>query len=208
MTLTEPPDPLAADPVRTTTAPELPDAAVPLLNNSEPDVPDEAAFEVATVMEPVVALLLPPAMIDTEPPTCPTEEVVPADKTIPPPEPLFPAPTKILMLPPLPPVAKPEESVIAPALPAAVLPVNKTAAPLVPLNTALADDSDTEPVELLELPPLTTDTLPPTCAEAVAKPPAITTEPPVRPLETPAVSETAPPIPLLPAPTTSAIFPP
>jgi len=31
-------------------------------------VPDEAAFDVDTVTEPVVALLLPPAMIDTDPP--------------------------------------------------------------------------------------------------------------------------------------------
>jgi len=41
---------------------------VPLLSNTEPDEPEIAAFDVATVMEPVVALLLPPAMIDTDPP--------------------------------------------------------------------------------------------------------------------------------------------
>jgi len=46
----------------------LPDTAVPLLSNNDPDVPDEAAFDVATVTEPVVALLLPPPRIDTEPP--------------------------------------------------------------------------------------------------------------------------------------------
>jgi len=63
-----PPLPFVAKPDCSTIDPELPDTVVPLLNSSDPDVPDEAAFEVATVMEPVVALLLPPARIDTEPP--------------------------------------------------------------------------------------------------------------------------------------------
>jgi len=102
--------------------PELPDAVVPLLSNNDPEVPDEPAFDVDTVTEPVVALLLPPAMIDTDPPDCdaavaepasittapPVSPLdVPADKNNPPPAPLAPEPTTTLTLPPDPLAADP-----------------------------------------------------------------------------------------------------
>jgi len=63
-----PPLPLVANPDTIVTVPLLPSNAVPLLNSSDPDVPAEPALDVTTVMEPVVALLLPPPRIDTEPP--------------------------------------------------------------------------------------------------------------------------------------------
>jgi len=63
----------------------LPSNAVPLLNSSDPDVPADAALDVATVMEPVVALLLPPPRIETDPPVCAAATARPAPTTTEPP---------------------------------------------------------------------------------------------------------------------------
>jgi len=210
MTLTEPPDPLAADPVRTTTAPELPDAAVPLINNNDPDVPNEAAFEVANVMEPVVALLLPPAMIDTDPPVCEAAVVAPAlittcppvaaldspaDSNIWPPAPLVPGPTTTLALPPCPPVELPVSSTTDPLFPDCASPLLNISNPEVPDDKAGDVANRSEPVELDVLAPLMTETEPPTSLEPVAEPPRIEIIPPDDADDTPADSTTLAPTP-------------
>jgi len=193
--------------VRTTTAPELPDAAVPLLNNSEPDVPDEAAFEVATVMEPVVALLLPPAMIDTEPPVCEAAVVAPADRTRTPPLPLLPVPTATLIAPPLPLVANPDTIVTVPLLPSNAVPLLSNTDPDVPADAALDVATVMEPVVALLLPPAMIDTDPPVCEAAVVAPADSTRTPPLPLLPVPTATLMAPPLPLVANPDTMVTVP-
>jgi len=114
----------------------LPDAVEPVLIKIDPDVPNDAAFEVDTVTEPVVLLLLLPAMMDKEPPVCDAAVVAPADSTNTPPVPLFPEPTTTLMAPPLPLVAKPDCNVIEPELPTNVVPLLNRIEPDTPEDAA------------------------------------------------------------------------
>jgi len=134
---------------------------VPLLSSNDPDVPADAAFDVATVMEPVVALLLPPARIDTEPPVCELAVVAPAVNTKTPPLPLLPVPTATLIAPPLPLVAKPETMVTVPLLPFNAVPLLNSNEPDVPDEAAFDVATVMEPVVALLLPPPRIDTEPP-----------------------------------------------
>jgi len=181
---------------------------VPLLNSTDPDVPDEPAFELATVTDPVLLLLLPPPKIATEPPVFPLAVVLPADSVNGPPTPLLPLPTSTLMAPPEPPVVNPVDTVTLPELPPLDDPVLSSTDPDVPADTALAETNDKEPVGPLVLPPDNIDTEPPTWLRSEAVPAAITTAPPVVPLEAPADITTPPPTPLVPLPTTKLIPPP
>jgi len=120
--LIAPPLPLVAKPDSKERYPEFPTSVVPLLSKTDPDVPDEPAFDVDTVTEPVVALVLAPPKMDTEPPvwdaavaapasitTAPPVNALetPADNTTAPPAPLDPEPTRTLMAPPDPLAAEP-----------------------------------------------------------------------------------------------------
>jgi len=199
--------PLVAKPVSSTIEPELPDKVVPLLSNTDPDVPADAAFEVATVMEPVVALLLPPAKMDTEPPVCEAAVVAPADSTRTPPLPLLPVPTATLMAPPLPLVAKPDTRVREPLLPLNAVPVLKSSDPDVPADAAFDVATVTEPVVALLLPPARIDTDPPVCEAAVVAPADSTRTPPLPLLPVPTATLMAPPLPLVAKPDTMVTVP-
>jgi len=96
------------------------------------------------------------------------------------------------MEPPLPLNAEPVTNVIEPLLPSLVDPVLTNTAPEMPLDTAFADDTVTDPVELLDDPPLWIKTTPPVSLAEVV----------------PADRTTAPPAPLLPLPTTRLMEPP
>jgi len=178
--------PLVAKPVSSTIEPELPDKVVPLLSNTDPDVPADAAFEVATVMEPVVALLLPPAKMDTEPPVCEAAVVAPADSTRTPPLPLLPVPTATLIAPPLPLVANPDTRVREPLLPLNAVPLLNSSDPDVPADAALDVVTVMEPVVALVLLPDAMKTEPPVCEAAVVPPASIMTAPPAPYVDSPA----------------------
>jgi len=171
--------PLAADPVDSSTYPEFPDPVVPVPTSTDPDTPNDAALAVSSTMDPVPLLALPPARIDTEPPTWLDANVDPPDSTSTPPDPLVPLPTITLIAPPLPPVATPEISAKEPELPDAVVPVLSSREPDAPDEPALAVSSTMDPVPLLALPPDKTVTVPPTLLVAVAEPASIKTAPPV-----------------------------
>jgi len=171
--------PLVANPDRNTTEPELPERVVPLLSSNEPDVPDEPAFEVATVMEPVVALLLPPAMIDTEPPNLPDSEAYPEDKYSEPPLPESVLPAKMLTLPPRPDVACPEAIRILPVLPDRVEPDWMETKPLEPETPPWEVATNTLPLDVSALKPLAMLTEPPYPATVEDPPPSTNAAPPV-----------------------------
>jgi len=84
------------------------------------------------------------------------------------------------MEPPLPLNAEPVTNVIEPLLPSLVVPVLTNTAPEMPLDTAFADDTVTDPVELLDDPPLWIKTTPPVSLAEVV--PADRTRAPPAPL--------------------------
>jgi len=181
-----PPLPLVAKPETIVTVPLLPSNAVPLLNSNDPDVPAEPALDVATVMEPVVALLLPPAKMDTDPPVCEVAVVAPADNTRTPPLPLLPVPTATLIAPPLPLVANPDTRVREPLLPLNAVPLLNSSDPDVPADAALDVVTVMEPVVALVLLPDAMKTEPPVCEAAVVPPASIMTAPPAPYVDSPA----------------------
>jgi len=103
-----------------------------------------------------------PLIIDTRPPDCVEEDVVPAMITISPPVPLLPTPTVTYTAPPLPTVAAPEPTYSAPVFPDPDAPVLKINIPLTPLLAAFAvlnakvpvlPKSKVEPEFIINLPP-------------------------------------------------------
>jgi hypothetical protein len=100
------------------------------------------------------------------------------------------------MDPPAPPAAVPLRSVSQPELPDAVVPLLSVSAPLVPLETALADEMTTDPVEALVLPPDVIATPPPVVLAADAAPPYRLTMFPFPASDTPTLNTMAPPRPL------------
>jgi hypothetical protein len=225
ITLIDPAWPPLALPDSREIDPVLPTRVVPVLRSIAPDRPDDSAFAVDTTTVPVDELLLPPDVIDTDPPVAAASDaappsirtlppvwaavVDPADRRISPPTPLSPPPTIRLMEPPRPPLAVPDWSNIAPELPANVAPVLSSTSPLTPPTPAGADATAMEPEVVAVDRPDVIETLPPVCADPAAFPASITMWPPnAASVVRPADKVMEPPSPLVPVPTTTLIAPP
>jgi hypothetical protein len=111
------------------------------------------------------------------------------------------------MAPPRPPAATPLDTASHPEFPDAVDPLLSSTDPLSRAPLAFADEIVTDPVLDDALPPLTIDTLPPTCPAPVAKPLDKTSEPPAPLLPLPTVTVMLPPRPPTAAPLASETDP-
>jgi autotransporter family porin len=94
VTYTDPPRPLVAEPLPTYTPPLSPELDVPVLSTINPLTPAVPAFAVRTPKDPLLVADPYPVVKVTPPPLAPdAPDVAPADRTILPPDPLFPKPT-------------------------------------------------------------------------------------------------------------------
>jgi hypothetical protein len=112
-----PTPPVVTAPVPIRIDPESPAAAAPVLRIAVPVAPllaDVINRSAPDLLEETVA---EPLSIDIIPPVLEADEVVPADKVIEPPTPLFPDPTVKNIEPPRPEVAVPEPMYTAPLFP-------------------------------------------------------------------------------------------
>ena len=111
-----PTDPSSVDPVWTLNAPDAPSLAVPVCNAIAPLEPTSPALGEEIRMEPLPASVLPPLLIDTDPPV--SSALLPADTLTDPPtaSPAEP-PTEREMSPPLPCAETPDVKEMLPVLP-------------------------------------------------------------------------------------------